>query len=89
MNLKGNVHFVGQETQISPTYTKRELVIKTIEQYPSLVLIEFAQGICNNELDTLQIGQEIDVSINISGREWINPQGEKKYFNSIKGWKIK
>jgi len=88
MNLKGNVHFVGQEEQVTPTYTKRELVIKTIEQYPSLVLIEFAQGMCNNELDKLQTGQEINVSINISSRAWVNPQGETKYFNSIKGWKI-
>jgi hypothetical protein len=28
------------------------------------------------------------VSINLGGREWINPQGEAKYFNSITGWRI-
>ena len=88
MKLNGIVHFVGQEMQVSATYTKRELVIKTIEQFSQTIMIEFSQGMWNNELDALQIGQEINVSISIAGREWVNPQGETKYFNSIKGWKI-
>ena len=28
------------------------------------------------------------IGINIRGREWTNPQGEVKYFNSITGWRI-
>ena len=28
------------------------------------------------------------VSINLRGREWVNPQGEAKYFNSLQGWRI-
>jgi hypothetical protein len=30
----------------------------------------------------------VKISINIRGREWTNPQGEVKYFNSIQGWRI-
>lgn len=88
MKLNGIVHVVGQETQVSATYTKRELVIKTIEQFSQTIMIEFSQGMCNNELDALQVGQEVNVSFSVQGREWVNPQGETKYFNSIKGWKI-
>ena len=32
--------------------------------------------------------EEVNVSINLKGREWINPQGEAKYFNAIQGWRI-
>jgi len=88
MKLNGTVHYVGPETQVSATYTKRELVIKTIEQFSQTIMIEFSQGMCNNELDALQVGQEVNVSFSVQGREWVNPQGETKYFNSIKGWKI-
>ena len=28
------------------------------------------------------------ISINLRGREWVNPQGETKYFNSVQGWRI-
>lgn len=86
--VKGKVKMIGQEIQVSASYVKRELVITTDEQYPQSIMIEFAQGKCKNELDRLQIGQDVIVGINIGGREWVNPQGETKYFNSIKGLKI-
>ncbi|HAB28632.1 MAG TPA: hypothetical protein DCE27_13740, partial [Xanthomarina gelatinilytica] len=35
-----------------------------------------------------QVGQQVKISINLRGREWTNPQGEVKYFNSIQGWRI-
>lgn len=87
MELSGKVKVVNPEQQVSATYRKRDLVITTDEQYPQHVLIEFAQDKCDL-LNNLQIGQQVKVSINIKGREWINPQGEAKYFNSIQGWKI-
>ncbi len=88
MEIKGKVKVVGEEVQVSPTFTRRELVVTTDEQYPQSILIEFVQGKCNNDLDQLKVGEEVTVSINLSGREWINPQGEAKYFNSIKGWRV-
>ncbi len=88
MEVIGSVHHLGDEQQVSTSFTKRELVIKTDEQYPQLILIEFAQGKCNDKLDELSLGQSIKVGINLRGREWVNPQGETKYFNQIQGWTI-
>ena len=39
-------------------------------------------------MNNYQVGQQIKVGINLRGREWINPQGEAKYFNAIQGWRI-
>ena len=88
MEITGKVKLVGEEQNVTASYTKRELVITTDEQYPQTIMIEFGQGKCNEYLDKLKVGNEVKVSINIGGREWINPQGETKYFNSIKGWRI-
>jgi Domain of unknown function (DUF3127) len=88
MEVVGKVKVVTPEQKISDSYTKRELVIVTDEQYPQSIIIEFPQGKCNNDLDKLAIGQEVKVYINLGGREWVNPQGETKFFNSIKGWKV-
>lgn len=88
MEVAGKVHHLGDEIQVTSSYTKRELVVKTLEQYPQLILIEFGQGKCNDYLDKLKSNDEVKVSINLRGREWINPQGETKYFNSIQGWRI-
>ena len=39
-------------------------------------------------LNQYNVGEQVKVSINIRGREWVSPQGETKYFNSIQGWRI-
>jgi len=87
INVIGKVKFVGQEQQVSPSFVKQELVVKTDEQYPQHILINFTQGNCN-QLDTVKIGDHVNVSINLRGREWVNPQGEIRYFNDIQGWRL-
>ena len=88
MKIQGKVKVIGQTQEIgSKGFKKRELVITTDEQYPQDILVEFVQD-KTALLDGVIVGQNITVGINIRGREWINPQGEAKYFNAIQGWKI-
>ena len=87
MEVKGRIKVIGEVLQVTDSYKKRDLVITTDEQYPQHISIEFAQD-KTSLLDNRLIGEEVKVSINIGGREWVNPQGETKYFNSIKGWRI-
>jgi hypothetical protein len=88
MEVKGKVHKIGSSETFG-NYEKREVVIKTDEQYPQIISIEFGQGKCNEYIDKLQIGQDVTIGINLRGREWTSPQGETKYFNTIQGWSIK
>ena len=87
MEVVGKVKVVSPEQQVSASFKKRELVVTTEEQYVQHILIEFAQDKCDL-LNNINVGQEVKVSINLRGREWVNPQGETKYFNQIQGWKI-
>lgn len=68
-------------------FRKREVVVTTDEQYPQHILIEFTQDKCDL-LNNYRIGEPVKVGINLRGREWLTPQGETKYFNSIQGWRI-
>ncbi len=68
-------------------FRKREVVVTTDEQYPQFLLIEFIQDKCDL-LDSYNVGEDVKISINLRGREWINPEGEAKYFNAIQGWRI-
>ncbi len=87
MEVTGKIRVINAEQQISPSFRKRELVVTTEEQYPQHILIEFTQDKCDL-LNSYSIGSDVKVSINIRGREWVNPQGETRYFNSIQGWRI-
>lgn len=87
MEIAGKIKVVNPEQQVSAAFKKRELVVTTDEQYPQHILIEFAQDKCEY-LDGYNIGEEVIVKVNLRGREWINPQGEARYFNQIVGWQI-
>ena len=87
MEITGVIKFVGQTEQVTDSFKKRELVVTTKETYPQHILIEFAQDKCSL-LDNIQINEDVTVHINLRGREWVNQQGETKYFNQINGWKI-
>ena len=87
MEVSGKVKVISAEQQVSPTFRKRELVVTTDEQYPQSIMIEFVQD-KSDLLNNVAVGEDVKVSINLGGREWVNPQGETKYFNSIKGWRI-
>lgn len=88
MEVIGKVKLIGEvQTFGSNGFRKRELVVTTDEQYPQMIMIEFIQD-KTDLLNNYSVGQDVKVSINLRGREWINPQGEAKYFNSIQGWRI-
>lgn len=87
MEVAGKIKVINAEQQVSATFRKRELVVTTDEQYPQHIMVEFTQDKCDL-LNNYKAGEAVKVSINLRGREWINQQGEAKYFNSIQGWRI-
>lgn len=88
MTIKGKVHKVGKVTQVSDKFKKQELVLlDDSSQYPQHIVME-AQQDNIKVLEGLKIGETVECHLNLRGREWINPQGEAKYFNTLVVWKI-
>jgi hypothetical protein len=88
MELQGKIKWIDEtRTYGSNGFRKREVVLTTEEQYPQHILIEFVQDKCDL-LNAVQVGQSVKIGINLRGREWVNPEGQTKYFNSVQGWRI-
>lgn len=87
MELSGTIKAIFDEQQITEKFRKREFVIRSNEEYPQDIKIEVVNDLCPI-LDNFKMGDFVKIGINIRGREWINPEGEAKYFNSIQGWRI-
>ena len=87
MELSGTIKKIFDVQEITATFKKREVVITTEDQYPQSIIIEFTQD-KTADLDAFKEGDKVQININIRGREWINPEGTAKYFNSIQGWRI-
>jgi len=88
MIVEGNLKVIYETEDIGTSgFQKRDCVVTTNEQYPQDILVQFIQDKCNL-LTSFQIGEEVKIDINLRGREWVSPQGETKYFNTIQGWRI-
>ncbi|SEF74572.1 DUF3127 domain-containing protein [Flavobacterium urumqiense] len=88
MEVTGKIKMLGEAKNVgNGSFLKRELVVTTEEQYPQHILVEFVQDKCDL-LNSFKVGEAVKVSINLRGREWVDPQGVTKYFNSIQGWRV-
>lgn len=80
---------VKKDTQVvSEQFSKREFVLTVVDgAFSNDILIQLTKDKCNL-LNAFNIGDLLEVDINLSGKCWLNPQGEEKYFNSLNAWKV-
>ena len=86
--LKGEVKVISETRQVSEKFKLREFVITDASgQYPQVIQFQASQDKVDL-LDNFNPGDQVEVSFNLRGREWTNPQGEVKVFNTLDAWKI-
>lgn len=87
MELQGKIKVINEVQEVTTSFKKREFVLTTQEQYPQDILLEVTQDKVDL-LNEFKEGEDVEVSINIRGKEWINPEGIARYFNTIQAWRI-
>ena len=90
MEIKAKLHVKYDTKSFGESgFLKREFVVEYAEnpQYPEYPKFELTQDKCSL-LDSIEVGQDITISLNICGRKWVNPKGEDVYFSSLKAWKL-
>ena len=91
--LQGIVHSVGETTEYgSNGFTKREFVVKLTGDnenptYPNHIALELIKDKCGL-MDNYHIGDEINVSFNLSGRLWSGGNNGEKCFTSLQAWRV-
>jgi len=65
-----------------------EFVVKTDEDYPQFLQMQINKEKADDFIKYNKVGKRVDVSINLRGREWTNPEGVVKVFNTIEAWKV-
>lgn len=89
MEIQGKLHVKMDTQSVTETFRRREFVVEYADNplYPQHVLFQLTQDRCSL-IDELRLGDVINVTFNLRGREWTSPQGEKKYFNTLEAWRI-
>lgn len=88
MEVTGTLKVKMDIKPVSEKFKTRDFVLtEHSSQYPQQISFQLAQDKCAL-IDNFNAGDEIKVTFNLRGREWSNPQGEVKYFNTLDAWKV-
>lgn len=87
MEFQGNIKRIGQTQQVSEKFKKREFTVTTGDTYPKTIQFELHQD-RTDLIDAFKVGDLVNVKFNLRGREWTNPEGEVKTFNTLQAWAI-
>lgn len=83
MEIKGTIHLIEETKSYGNNgFQKRLFVVKTLDEYPQMIPIEFVKDKCS-VLDGYMEGQEVTVSTNLRGNEH-----NGKYYLNLQAWKM-
>jgi hypothetical protein len=82
LKINGKVKVILDTQTFDSGFSKREFVITTQEQYPQDVKLECIKD-KTAMLDSLTVGDDVDVSFNIRGNEY-----NGRYFVNLQAWRI-
>jgi len=88
MQLQGKIKAI-MPVKETATFKSIEVIITTDfdTTYPQHLSVQFYQG-KTSLIEGFKVGDLVTAEVNLKGKEWTNPLGETKYFNSIEVWKL-
>ena len=86
--VSGKLHVKSDAVKVSDRFTKREFVIEVEDgMYPQHIKFQLVQDKVS-VLDPFEVGEMLNISFNLRGREYTNPQGEVSYFTNLNAWRV-
>ena len=81
--IKGAIKLINEVNVISDRFSVREFVITTFDpKYPQDIIFQLT----NDKMDIIKpygVGQEVEVSYNLRGREF-----NGRYYNTLDAWRV-
>ena|SRR5690606_7770550 len=86
-DAQGKLHEIFDEQQVSEKFKKREFVLEIPDgAYTQFIKFQLTQDKCNL-LDSYNVGDEIKVAFNLSGKPFTK-NGTTMYFTNLGAWRI-
>ena len=88
MKIQGFLKLIRGKQIVSDRFVKREFVLTDAStQYPQHISFQLVNDRCDL-INGYKEGAEVVVHYNLKGKEWADPNGGVKYFNTLEAWKI-
>ena len=88
MKITGTLKIKKDTQVVSEAFSKREFVLTVVDgAFSNDILIQLTKDKVTL-INDINIGDMLEVEVNLKGKEWTSPSGEVKYFNTIEAWKL-
>ena len=88
MKITGTLKIKKDTQVVSEAFSKREFVLTVVDgAFSNDILIQLTKDKVTL-INDINIGDMLEVEVNLKGKEWTSPSGEVKYFNTIEAWKV-
>ena len=88
MKITGTLKIKKDTQVVSEAFSKREFVLTVVDgAFSNDILIQLTKDKVTL-INDINIGDMLEVEVNLKGKEWTSPSGEEKYFNSLSAWKV-
>ena len=87
MQVKGKIKRIEATNVVSEKFKKRMLVVTTSDQYPQEIGVLFIQDKCD-VLNGYNVGDDVEIEVNVQGKDFTNKAGEVFNITNLQGWKI-
>jgi len=84
MTVEGKIYKIFDTVNVSEKFSKKEFVleINNNQAYVQKVLFTLIMDKVDL-LDGIEEGNDVEVNYQLNGKEWISPNGEVKFFNTL------
>lgn len=72
----------------SEKFKALKFTINTGGEYPQIVEFQISQDKAESFGQYNKVGDNVEVLFNLRGRNWTNPSGEVKTFNTLEVWRV-
>lgn len=84
MEIKGTVIHIGEVEQVTEKFSKQVIAIEYNDgKFDQKIGLEASGEKQYQEIDKAKVGDEVNISFNLRGREW-----NGKYYNTLALWKV-
>jgi len=88
MKITGRLKVKNDTQKVSEEFRVREFVITDDSgSKPQHITFQAIQEMCE-QLNDISIDEEMQVSFKVRGREWKNPEGKVKHFNTLQATEL-
>ena len=84
----GVIERIEEVKVFSEKFKALKFTINTGGEYPQVVEFQASQDKADSFTEFNKVGDNVEVLFNLRGRNWTNPSGEVKTFNTLEVWRV-